>query len=400
MRLDSCDTLDFRQLEKQVESGNMKLVDEKRALQEISQCKRLRRTVESFQADQESIEKDRAAADELRSQLDDPEAQAVHNRATAVKAELDELKKAGDEAYANRNKLFDERNGIKSQLDDLYHQKKESAAKYREENDKYWQKVTEDRARRAEKARQQRQAEEEGKKKEQALRLREEAAVPAFQDKIEDCQTLIDYFSGRTTGNIKLSASSQLTTPKEVAGVPKLEIRQVESNLGEGMVVRKKKGEDEESYFVGGKGKSKGKKGSKTQPNGNGDAAAAASSSGALNVPLPTLSALMSLSIPPPASVSDVTRCVEDLKTKKAWFEANQERVTAENVAKAEANIQRLLSAKDELGVTPGKGEKPVEPAPTPSTPDGLSSSVPSEDVKEVLEDIQEVQKEVEVEAA
>lgn len=380
----------------------MKLVDEKRALQEISQCKRLRRTVEGFQADQEAIEKDRAAADALHKQLNDPESIAVHDHANKVKAELDALKKESDEAYANRNKLFDERNALKAQVDVLFNQKRESTTKYKEENDQYWQKVNEDRARRAEKARAQRQAEEEAKRKEQALRIREEAEAPAFQDKIEDCQTLIDYFSGKTSGTIKLSTSSE--PPKEVTGVPKLEIRKVESDINEGLIVRKKKVE-EESYFVGGKGKSKGKKGNakaQAQANGNGDAAASpASPSASLNVPLPTLSALLSLSIPPPASPADVARCIEDLKTKKAWFEANQARVTAENVAKAEANIQKLFGgAKDESVPAPGQGEKPAEPAPTPAEADGLSSSVPSGEVKEVLQDIQEVQREVEAEEA
>ena len=96
------------QLEKQVESGSLKLVEEKRALQEISQAKRSRRIVEGFQAEQESIEADRAKADELRKQLDDPEAKAASERYDAIKAELDELKKESDEVYANRTKLLDE----------------------------------------------------------------------------------------------------------------------------------------------------------------------------------------------------------------------------------------------------------------------------------------------------
>ena len=60
-------------------------------------------------------------------------------------------------------------------------------------------------------------------------------------------------------------------------------------------MARKKKGEDEDNYFIGGKGKKKGGKAATTPKE-------PAEKSGNLNIPLPTLTALLSLSIPPPAS--------------------------------------------------------------------------------------------------
>ncbi|KAI9000982.1 hypothetical protein BD414DRAFT_430938, partial [Trametes punicea] len=331
----------IRQLEKQVESGNLKLVEEKRALQEISQWKRSRRIVEGFQAEQESIEADRAKAEELRKQLEDPEAQAISKRYDEIKAELDELKKESDEAYASRSKLMDERNALQIQLDELYNRKRESAQRFKEANDRFYAKLNEDRARRAERARVQRAAEEEAKKKEIADRLREEAEIPAFQAQIEDCQTLIDYFSGKSS-TATLSSQKPLAEKSDLAGVPKLEPRKVDGPP-EGVVVRKKKGEDDEAYFVGGGGKKKGgKKGGAKSSAPSGESNGAEPASGQLNVPLPTLTALLNLSIPPPTSAADVPRVIEDLKTKKTWFEANQARVTAENKAKAEAEIRRL----------------------------------------------------------
>ncbi|KAI0959460.1 hypothetical protein AcW1_004278 [Taiwanofungus camphoratus] len=387
----------IKQLEKQVETGSLKIVDEKRALAEISQCKRSRRIVEGFQAEQDSIETDRAAADELRKQLDDPEAKAASERYDAIKAELDELKKEGDEAFANRNKLFDERNALQGQLDTLYNQKRESAQRYREANDKYWTKVNEDRARRAERARAQRAAEEEAKKKEQAGRLREEAAMPAFQAQIEDCQTLIDHLSGKSSD---APALSTLTEKTDLTGVPKLELRKVEAGPGEGLIARKKKGEEEESYFVGGNTKvKKGRKGG-VKPSAPSDSTGTEASGSQLNIPLPTLTALLTLSISPPTSPADIPRVVEDLKSKKAWYETNQARVTAENKEKAEAKIRQLIgkangktdtfSQQDDLKPPNGGGEHPAEPAPTPSTTDKLSAAVPTDSVVEKLETVQE----------
>lgn len=384
-----------RQLEKQVESGNLKLVDEKRALQEISQAKRSRRIVEGFQADQDAIEADRAKADEIRQQLDDPEAKAASERYDAIKAELDELKKEGDEAHASRSKLLDERTAIQGQLDELWTRKRESATRYKEANDKFYAKLNEDRARRIERQRAQRAEQEEAKKKEIVDRLRDEADVPAFQAQIEDCQTLIDYFSGKSS-TATLSQQKPLTEKSDVAGVPKLDIRKVDA-APEGLVARKKKGEDDEAYFVGGGKKKGGKKGgAKTAADANGSESHSAN--GQLNVPLPTLTALLSLSIPPPTSTTDVPRVVEDLKTKKAWFEANQAHVTAENKAKAEAEIRKLLGGKsNDVEVPPSSGalpaggaERPAESAPTPATVPVPVTGVPSEGVDEKLEAVQE----------
>jgi hypothetical protein len=394
--------LSIRNLDKQIESGSLTLAAEKRALQDISTFKRNRRTVESFEAEQESIEADRRTAEELRKQLDDPESKAMSDRFDAIKAELDELKKESDDAYAGRNKLFEERDALQAEINTLYNSKRESAQRFRDANDRYWAKVNEDRARRAEKMRAQRQAEESAKKLEIAERMREEASVPAFQAQIEDCQTLIDYFLGKTSGNVTFASTpASLVPKKDVAGVAKLELRKVDAEPQQGLVARKKKGEEVESYFVGGKGK-KGKKGGAKASSPSEAAPPGTNSSTQLNVPLATLSALLSLSIPPPTATADVPRVVEDLKTKKAWFEANQARVTTENITKAEADIRRLTSnAKSEGKVdapksttesTPlnGGGEIPAEPTHTSQSSDLPKTVLPSSVLDEKLEAAQE----------
>jgi hypothetical protein len=375
----------FRNLDKQVDSGSLKLAEEKRALQEINQTKRIRKTVESFKANSDAIDADRAAVEELKKQLDDPEAKAISERYDTIKAQLDEIKKEEDEIYANRSQLIEERTSLQQQLDSLFSERRESTARFREANDRFYAKLNEDRARRAERVRAQREAEEEEKRKARTIQLREEASQPAFQLQIEDCQTLIDFFSGKSTTATVSSAKAGYTGPS-------LEIRQVEA-VPDNLVPRKKKGEDEEAYFVGGKGKNKGKKGPKV--NGTPAATTATevpSSSSNVNVPFTTLSALLSLSIPPPSSQADVPRVVEDLKTKKAWFEANQARVTAESIAKAEAEIQRLMKGKgDNAASNDGRSDKGgVE---TPEPPALKVTDEPSSEVdagkSEVLQEVE-----------
>ncbi|KIY49210.1 hypothetical protein FISHEDRAFT_65259 [Fistulina hepatica ATCC 64428] len=354
----------IKNLDKQVESGTMRLVDEKRALQEISQSKRNRRIVEAFQADQDAIDADRKQIEELKTQLDDPAQKAISDRFDAIKAEMDALKKVEDEAYANRSKVFEERDGIQAQINALWSEKRESSRLYREANDRYWAKVNEDRARRAERLQAQRAAEEAEKKREIAERIREQSEISAYQAEIEDCQTLIDYFSGNRTGHLNLKTVPD-SAKTELSGVPKLDIRQVDTDVSG--VVARKKGE-EGHYFVASKkgGKKKGHHAKSVTP----EPASASTTSGNLNVSYATLSALLSLSIPPPVSQTDVARLIEDLQTKKAWFEANQARKTAENVAKADAEIRRLTGGNNsENGSVPqSEGETAPETA-TDSTP-------------------------------
>lgn len=103
-------------LDAQVESGTMKLVDEKKALQEITTLKRARKTLESSSFSEEAIAADKARIDELKKQLDDPEAKKVSARFDELKKEMDGLRSEGDKAYQERNKLFDERTALSKQL--------------------------------------------------------------------------------------------------------------------------------------------------------------------------------------------------------------------------------------------------------------------------------------------
>ena len=314
----------------------MKLVDERKALNEITSLRRVRRTVEEFQAEQDSIDADRKELAGLREQADSPEVKAASDRFEKIKAELDELKKESDIAYESRNHLYDERKQLQERLDELWSRKKEAQAVYRQESDKYYQRVKEERAKRAEKVLAQKKAEEAEKKKAHAEQVLEDARHPAFAGEIQDCQTLIDYFSAKT-GAAEAAPSSSLYTKSEVAGAPKLELRQVDST---GLVPKKKKG-DEENYFVAKKKQPAPKKGASTPAPVPPKEVGSSSNSQQLQIPFGTLTGLMALSIPPPTNAGDVSRVVEDLKTKKAWFQANRRCLTHRYLLVSLARVQR-----------------------------------------------------------
>ena len=139
--------------------------------------------------------------------------------------------------------------------------------------------------------------------------------------------------------NLTQSASkSQPEVPKPDATVP------------EGAVVARKKG-DEDDYFAGtGSGKKKGK-GKKSGPQAI-KAQGTDEAGGAFNVPFGMLSALLSLSIPPPMNQADVPRLVDNIKLKREYFVSNQPHQTQENMRKTEEKIA-ALQAKTASKETP-----------------------------------------------
>jgi hypothetical protein len=140
--------------------------------------------------------------------------------------------------------------------------------------------------------------------------------------------------------------------------IKSLDIRQVEDQpIG---TVLKKDRDDLEGWGAFG-GSGKGKKGKK------GSSAPAASKSSAvlsttepsstpvqtsnqISLPFSTLNTLLGFGISPPANKDDVPRVIEDLSTKKAWFEANQKRKTEDEVKRVEAVVAKMLKKSGGAG--------------------------------------------------
>ncbi|ORY83535.1 hypothetical protein BCR35DRAFT_265213 [Leucosporidium creatinivorum] len=362
----------IKALEKSVDSGRLTIVDEKRALAEMSSLKKTRKTVESFAAQQAAIDAEKAKIDEVRAALDDPEAKSISDKFNAARAELDKINKEHDEASKGRDALFEERNAISKELDAVFSKKKQSVIDFRAANDKFYQKLNDDRAKRIERQRSERQAHEDAKRSEINQRLLEEAQAPAFEREIEDCRTLIDFFEKRIglAGSGSTSNGGALYERSAVAGVPQLELRKVETEAPKGAVVAKKKGEQEEESW-GGFGGKKGKKGGKKAP---APAAAAeeekeengAPKNEALNLPLGTLTALLSLGITSPLTTADVPKAIESLQVKKKYFVDNQARVTKDNVAAAEKKIAQA-EAKSKASSTNGTSTPAAEETAAPA---------------------------------
>ena len=147
------------------------------------------------------------------------------------------------------------------------------------------------------------------------------------------------------SGSSASSSSASLFARPDVASVPKLEIRKVDSELPKGAVALKKKADQDEESWGGFGGSKKGKKGGKkggasapaaTAAEGGDDeasAAAAATKDEKLNLPLGTLTALMGLGIAAPLTTGEVQKAIDSLQLKMRYFKDNQVRSPLSSVS-------------------------------------------------------------------
>lgn len=303
-------------LQKSVDEGKMKIVDEKKALSDISQLHRQKKGFASFDEAQKGIDNLKAEIAELRKELDDPEAKALSERYTQIQNEINEIKAEQDESFKSLNSLRDERTkahedqqkkyAAVKEIKDAYYQQRRAAMDYEREAKRI----------REEKRRAENDAFHRGRRQEAAQAKLEDASAAAYQDEIRTTQAILAH----------LDPSS--VTKQEAAGPGKFaatNFRTVEATGLKGKPLAKK-GEEEENYFVGGGGKKN--KRSRAQQQSNGAASPAAS--GKFNLDLGTIDSLAKINVDPPMSQADVPAVVEKLKEKLAFWKSDQDRKTKE----------------------------------------------------------------------
>ncbi|MBW0464301.1 hypothetical protein O181_004016 [Austropuccinia psidii MF-1] len=323
----------IRQLESQIESGAMKIIEEKKAITEIQNLRAIRRKLQALGPQLESIEAEKAQIQELKKQLHDPHGKAITDSLKSTRLELNQILDQLAQSEKSRATYFTERSKLQGDLSELISKKREGTARYREANDKFFAKLQEDQQRRLDRQKAEQEARQAAQLKELHEQMREEASAPAYEREIEDCRTLILYFD-KILGNTPSVQETNSHIRKDSNALPKLQdARKVEGQEAfEGMVAVKKKGVDNEEFFVGGGGK-KGKKNKKLV------GGEMTTSNQPLNLPLSTINALHALAVTVPISREDVMNTIATLSEKKKWFADNQARVTKERIAETEAKI-------------------------------------------------------------
>lgn len=312
----SLEDLDRQRDEKQrsVDSGTLKIVDEKKLLGEISAMTKMRKTFASFDDGQRQIDQLRAKIKEIKDSAEDPEQKALSERYAVLQKELDGIKAQSDEAYKSLGALRDERSRLKAEQDGTY-------AAIRKLKDDYYgqrrafmnyEREARDRARDRQRAERERIAKE--RKKADAERFLQEASDPAFLEEIRRANSLLRFLdpSAADASKAPLLADSGLAAEAQ---------RKVDDSGLKGMrLVRKEDREDD--YLAPATGK-KGKKGKKGGQGGQGAAEA-----GKYNCPPSVVQDCAYLNIDPPMSAAEVPAVADKVRAKLAEWKGNQEAQT------------------------------------------------------------------------
>ncbi|CAG8585111.1 8821_t:CDS:2 [Paraglomus occultum] len=346
----------IQNLERQVESGELKIIEEKRIISEISNLKKAKKTVEQFEIQQTSIDADQKAIDDIKKTLQDTDSRQLSAEYDKIKAELDLLYKNQSEQHEKRQKLFDERKRLKSQRDAEYERKNALYDNYNKAKQQYYEWFDEKKA-----------EDEAAQLASKAQQLREEAALPAFEAEILICNNLINFF--QTSYGINKTA----VEPASVTFPATLNIRAVDTtaNVPEGVMLVKKEDRDDD-YFVGNKEtkKKRNKHEKKNQKNNS------------CQLDISIMDQLYQVDVAVPTSVNDIEKTVEALIAKKQYYIDNQERITEENIEKVEAKIAAMKTDQPENGKKTNVEGGDIKKSAKVVTPEASAATETKEEVK------------------
>ena len=306
----------IERLDKQVETGQMKLVDEKKALAEISSLRKQRKGFAGFEEAQKGIDDVKAQISELKKTLDNPEAKALSDKFEATAKELDAIKAEQDEAYKSLSSLRDERTKLHAEQQEKFitvREIKDQYYKARKSHREYEQELYKQRQERKQAEHHAYQKEKRRKTADEKL---EEASQPAYMDEILTTEGLIRYFDPSTPETSK--------TLREPSGFAKEAERKVDDSTIKGTKLSKKEDREEE-YFMGTGGK-KGKKGRKAA----GSPAPSTPAETKFNLSIGVIQELAKINVEPPMNQSDIPSVLEKLKGKLEHWKKDQDKKTKE----------------------------------------------------------------------
>lgn len=301
-----------------MDTGKMKLVDEKKALAEVSSLRKQRKAFVGFDVAQKGIDDLKAQIVELRKGLDNPDSRALSDKYNEISKALDQIKVEQDSLYKNLHLLRDERTQLQAEqqlkrstmreIKDRYHK---ARVAYRDwEQEQYELKRERERVARAD--------EQKEKRKRVAAQKLEEASEPAYLDEILTAEGLIRYFDPTTP-----VASKSLKEPSGFAAEAQ---RTIDDSSIKGTRISRKEDRDD-TYFMGSGGK-KGKKGKKG--NGPSLSAPATVAESKFNLNSGVMQELGKVGVEAPASHADVTTVLEKLRGKLDHWKRDQDIKTKE----------------------------------------------------------------------
>lgn len=327
---------EIQRLDAAVNSGKMRLVEEKRALDEISRYKKAKKNFSQFTNQQKDIDKIKAEIAEIKKSMDNPEQKKLSDRYTEIQTELDAIKAEQDEAFKNLNTLRDQRTELQNKQREQFEAIRKIKDEYFASKRAYKQWESELWAKKKQRAEEQKKQKQKEEKLARAREILTEASEPAYLEEIRRAESLWHFFDPSHEVEKKVIATD--------SGLRATATRTVDNSAFKGMKAIRKEDRDEDYLPAVKKGK-KGKKGHNSSVN----------SSDKFSCPPAIMEDCAFLAVPVPASQTDVPATINKIKEKLENWRANQQEETEKNIAKAKKEIEKLEAAEEE------KNDKNIE---------------------------------------
>lgn len=313
----SADEIDrkIKQLDDEVSTGRMAIVDEKKNLAQISQLRKTKKGFPEIDSLQKQLDTKRAEVKELKGISSNPENKALSTRYDTIQSELNDIKASREEVSKNMDSKRAERDAAhaaqqetflatRAVKDNYYNQLRAFQTYDREQRDK-----------RFEAQRKEKQAFLLEKREKLLAEKLEDAKEPAFLDEIRTAEGLIVYFDPSAAPKVTAAGPGEFAASAQ---------RSVNEDGFKGMKVVSKK--EEEDFFPAAGGKKKGKKGGKKAAVAGEDSAPVAP--GKLNMNVGVIEQLGKLNVDPPSTQADVPTVVEKLQAKLEQWKKDQKTQT------------------------------------------------------------------------
>lgn len=299
---------EIKRLEKEVDSGKMRIVDEKKNLDAISKLRVQRKQFGGADHIQKNIDSIKQQIFETKKELENPEIKALSAEYDTKQAELNALKAEQDSEYKNRDTHRDAWRAAKDNQSRIFGELKALRDTYFGNKRAYDNWDREARKQQFQRREAERKARDQEYKKRKYDEELAEAGEAAFLDEIAACDALLRLLDPEHVPETKaplLSSKFGATAQRTVDEAPM-----------KGTKLMSKKDEEEENYFVGSGGK-KGKKGKKAS-------AAKASDMGIFYSPGVT-ELFQKVQVNQPSSADNTSETKAKVQEKKKYYQDNQE---------------------------------------------------------------------------
>lgn len=220
----------IEELENEVGSGRLTIVQENSNLKTVAQLKKLRTQYANAEKLQNEVTELHKQADAVRAKFDRKAVAALNEQRTKLQAQVDTFSRARDERRTAVGRARDERKALQKEIDELKAKADARRAQFAEEQKTFRAKLAETRRAREVEARTARAAAEDRKRVDAARAKVVAAGEPAFAHQLGVADSLITYFRAQTSSKrLQLDISAveglsllNITIPSKVEDLAQL----------------------------------------------------------------------------------------------------------------------------------------------------------------------------------